>query len=216
MEGLIRILIADDHPLFREGVATTLTNHPRFQIVGQAETVEETLELVDSLLPDVVLLDITIPDENGIAAAKKINSAYPVVIIIMLTASDDEDDLYKALKAGARGYIIKGVNAEELTNAVLSVVDGGTYISKGLASTLLFELAQPQDPDPLTDLSEREKQILQLVSEGLTNREIGERLFLAEKTIKHYMTNVLQKLHVRSRVEAALIFQKNKLNKTQS
>ena len=213
MEDLIRILIADDHPLFREGVATTLNNHPKFKLVGQAETVEETLNLVDTLLPDVVLLDITIPDENGISAAKKINSAYPVVNIIMLTASNDEDDLLNALKAGARGYIIKGVNAKELTNAVLSVVDGGTYISKGLASALLFELTQPKDPDPLTNLSEREEQILQLVSEGLTNREIGERLHLAEKTIKHYMTNVLQKLHVRSRVEAALLIQKKYLNK---
>ncbi|MCK4801508.1 MAG: response regulator transcription factor, partial [Anaerolineales bacterium] len=178
MKDPIRVLITDDHPLFREGVATTLNNLPEFQVVGQAETVEETLKLVASLLPDVVLLDITIPGESGISAAKKINSAYPVVIIIMLTASEDEDDLLNALKAGASGYIIKGVHAKELTNAILSVVDGGTYISKGLASTLLFELTQPKDPDPLTDLSEREEQILQLVSEGLTNREIGERLHL--------------------------------------
>ncbi len=212
MNEPIRILITDDHPLFREGVATTLDNLPEFQIVGQAETVEETLKLVATLLPDVVLLDINLPGDSGISAASKISSAYPVVNIIMLTASEDEDDLLKALKAGASGYIIKGVHAKELVNAILSVVEGGTYISKGLASTLLFELTQPKDPDPITDLSEREEQILQLVAEGLTNREIGESLHLAEKTIKHYMTNVLQKLHVRSRVEAALIIQKKNLN----
>ena len=208
----IRILITDDHPLFREGVATTLNNLPEFEVVGQADTVAETIKLIDTLLPDVILLDIDIHGESGISAAEKINSSYPVVIIIMLTASENEDDLLKALKAGASGYIIKGVHAKELVNAVLSVFEGGTYISKGLASTLLFELTQPKDPDPITDLSDREEQILQLVAEGLTNKEIGESLHLAEKTIKHYMTNVLQKLHVRSRVEAALMIQKKNMN----
>jgi DNA-binding NarL/FixJ family response regulator len=206
-----RIIIADDHPLFREGVAHTLDSEADLEIVGQAETGEEAIRLVTELLPDVLLLDITMPGKEGIATAKTISSKYPIVRIIMLTASEDEDDLLNALKAGARGYVVKGVHANELAGAVRAVVNGETYISPSLASTLLMELSKPQEPDLLSELTDREKEILSLVAEGLTNREIGDQLHLAEKTIKHYMTNVLQKLHVRSRVEAALLMQKQKL-----
>jgi DNA-binding NarL/FixJ family response regulator len=211
MTDPIRIIIADDHPLFREGVAHTLDNEADLEIVGQAETGEEAVQLVTELLPDVVLLDITMPEQEGITTAKMMSSAYPIVKIIMLTASEDEDDLLNALKAGARGYVVKGVHANELAGAVRAVVNGETYISPSLASTLLLELTKPQEPDPLSELTDREKEILTLVAEGLTNREVGAQLHLAEKTIKHYMTNVLQKLHVRSRVEAALLMQKQKL-----
>lgn len=214
MSDSIRILIADDHPLFREGVAQSLASEPGFTVVGQAGSGEEAFALVGDLLPDVLLLDVTMPGDGGIITAGKVATAWPVVRIMMLTVSEDQDTLMAALKAGARGYVLKGVTARELANAVRVVAGGDIYISPALAGGILFELtANKQDDDPLTTLTDRERDILSLVAEGLTNREIGDRLHLAEKTIKHYMTNVLQKLHVRSRVEAALLAQKHGLAK---
>lgn len=214
MSDPIRILIADDHPLFREGVAQSLANEPDFVVVGQAGSGEEAFSLVADHLPDVLLLDVAMPGDGGIVTAGKVAAAWPIVHIMMLTVSEDQDDLMAALKAGARGYVLKGVTARELTNAVRLVAAGDVYISPALAGGILFELtAVKQEENPLTTLTEREKDILSLVAEGLTNREIGEKLHLAEKTIKHYMTNVLQKLHVRSRVEAALLAQKHGLSK---
>jgi two-component system, NarL family, nitrate/nitrite response regulator NarL len=239
MSDPIRILIADDHPLFREGVALSLSREPDLEIVGEASSGEEAFILAGDLLPDVLLLDIVMPGMGGIAAARRIAAAWPVICIMMLTVSEDNDDLLAALKAGARGYVLKGVGARELANAVRTVAHGSVYVSPALASGILFEMARvpaQQDPlnsltereispalasgilfemarvpaqqDPLNSLTERERDILNLVAEGLTNREIGERLHLAEKTVKHYMTNVLHKLQVRSRVEAALLAQK--------
>ncbi len=214
MPDTIRILIADDHPLFREGVAQSLASEPGFTVVGQASSGEEAFSLVSELLPDVLLLDVTMPGDGGIVTAGKVAAAWPVVRIMMLTVSEDQDTLMAALKAGARGYVLKGVTARDLANAVRVVAGGDIYISPALAGGILFELtANKQDDDPLTTLTDRERDILSLVAEGLTNREIGDRLHLAEKTIKHYMTNVLQKLHVRSRVEAALLAQKHGLAK---
>ena len=211
MNDPIRVLIADDHPLFREGVAQSLTNEQDLVVVGQASTGEEAYELAGELLPDVLLLDITMPGAGGLATAAKIASAWPIIHIIMLTVSEDQDNLLQAMKAGARGYILKGVSAKDLTNAVRTVANGGAYISPSLAGNILFEMAHDEEPDGINQLTEREQEILSLVAQGLTNREIGDALHLAEKTIKHYMTNVLQKLQVRSRVEAALLAQKRGL-----
>ncbi|VAW42816.1 Two-component transcriptional response regulator, LuxR family [hydrothermal vent metagenome] len=215
MSDSIRILIADDHPLFREGVAQSLANEPDFVVVGQAGSGEEAFTMVGDLLPDVLLLDVAMPGDGGIVTASKVTAAWPIVRIMMLTVSENQDDLMAALKAGARGYVLKGVTARDLTNGVRLVASGDVYISPALAGSILFELTavKQEEEDPLTTLSERERDILILVSEGLTNREVGERLHLAEKTIKHYMTNVLQKLHVRSRVEAALLAQKHGLSR---
>ncbi len=211
MHDQIRILIADDHPMFREGVVQSLASEKDFAIIGQASNGKNAIEMAKELLPDVLLLDITMPDQDGITITKKISAAFPVIQIIMLTASENEDDLMKALKAGARGYVLKGISAKELVKVVRTIVAGGTYISPDMANMILFELSQPSQPDPLSELSDREKEILKLVAKGYTNREIGAQIHLSEKTIKHYMTNILQKLQVRSRVEAALIVQKREL-----
>ena len=211
MKDPIRVLIADDHPLFREGVVNTLTQESDIEIVGQASSGSEALRLARDLLPDIALLDIAMPNKDGLTTAAEVATACPATHIIMLTVSEHEDDLMGAFKAGARGYVLKGVSGRELARVIRSVSSGDVYVSPALASELLLELSNPLPPDPLNALTEREKQILELVAEGLTNREIGERLHLAEKTIKHYMTNVLQKLHVRSRVQAALLAQRHGL-----
>ena len=213
MHDQIRILIADDHPMFREGVVQSLASEKDFAIIGQASNGKNTIEMAKELLPDVLLLDITMPDEDGITITKKISATFPVIQIIMLTASENEDDLMKALKAGARGYVLKGISAKELVKVVRTIAAGGTYISPDMATIILFELSQPSQPDPLSELSDREKEILKLVAKGYTNREIGTQIHLSEKTIKHYMSNILQKLHVRSRVEAALLVQKRELER---
>lgn len=201
----IRIVIADDHPLFREGVFHSLAAEPDLALVGQAENGEEALRLAMDLVPDVVLLDIGMPGWGGLATVEKLSQACPATKVVMLTVFDDEDRLLAAFKGGARGYVLKGVPARDLANIVRQVAAGDVYVSPALAASLLRELTGKRPQDPLSELSERERKILSLVAEGLTNREIGERVHLAEKTVKHHMTNILGKLRVRSRVEAALL-----------
>lgn len=208
MPDTIRIVLVDDHPLFREGAAITLASAPNFEIVGQGINASDAVRLATDLLPDIVLLDISMPG-GGIEAARQISVACPVVKIVMLTVSEHDDDVLLALRAGARGYILKGVGGEELINIVRSVDGGASYVSPNLAARLLgaVQSGRTDDaaPDPIDGLTSREEQILKLVSLGLSNKEIGRDLELQEKTVKHYMTNILQKLQVRNRVEAALM-----------
>jgi DNA-binding NarL/FixJ family response regulator len=219
-EDRMQVVIVDDHPLFREGVAQTLRAAPDIDVVGQGDTAERALELACDLLPDVVLLDVAIPG-GGLGAAAAIATACPVTKIVMLTVSEDEDDVAAALKAGARAYVLKGVSGAELVRILRAVSSGEGYISPTLAASILSQMtsatpdtsgdsAQPAiHTHSMESLSDREHQILECLVEGQSNKEIGRRLFLSEKTVKHYMTNIMQKLHVRSRVEAALLAQRN-------
>ena len=204
MSEQIRVVVADDHPLFREGVITSLRSMDDINVVGEAENADEAVRVVREELPDLALLDVTMPG-GGIEAARKIAAACPATRIVMLTVSEDEDDLLAAMKAGASGYVLKGVSARELASVVRSVSAGEVYVAPSLAFGLLREMSQERTTDPLAELSSRERQVLELVANGLSNQEIGGKLGLAEKTIKHYMTNILTKLQVRSRVEAALL-----------
>ena len=205
MSDTIRILLADDHPLFRDGVAHSLSVEPDFEIIAQAESGEKAVELANDLHPDIVLLDVSMTGIGGIEAARKIALNIPGVRIMMLTVSENRENLMAALKVGAHGYVLKGVSASELRTITRRVACGEAYVTPALAADMLTEFSQPHPLDSFSELTPREVDILQLLSQGLTNRQIGERMFLAEKTVKHYMTSILQKLHVRSRTEAAVI-----------
>jgi DNA-binding NarL/FixJ family response regulator len=212
MPDRIQVVVVDDHPLLREGVANTLSANPNIEVVGQGETAEDAIRLAGDLLPDILLLDISMKG-GGINAAREISAAYPVVKIVMLTVSEREEDVAASLKAGARGYILKGVTARDLVTAVQSIHAGESYVTPTLAANLL--LGWREGPDgmgipttPFDELTERERQILELLATGCSNKEIARELDLSEKTVKHYMTNILQKLQVRNRVEAALMVQK--------
>lgn len=204
MSDAIDVLVVDDHPLFREGVVHSLGAEPGIAVVAAAASGAEALALTQELMPDVVLLDISMPGWNGLVTAQHIATACPATAIVMLTVSEDPDKLLAALKAGARAYVLKGVSAQELARVVRAAAAGEAYVSPSLASEMLIALTRNRAPDPLQELTAREREILGLIVLGLTNREIGQRLSLSEKTIKHYVTNILQKLQLRSRVEAAL------------
>ena len=203
----IRIVIADDHPLYRDGVALTLGEAADFTVVGQGASADEAVTLAERLSPDLALLDISMPG-GGIAAARRIRAVAPGTKIAMLTVSEAEEDVMEALKAGATGYVLKGVSADELTATLRDVAAGQSYVSPTLAARLLVAMRAPKEAKPedaLNHLTQREENILRLVSQGLSNKEVGRALDLQEKTVKHYMTAILQKLHVRNRVEAAVM-----------
>jgi two-component system nitrate/nitrite response regulator NarL len=209
MTDRLRVLVADDHPLYRDGVARTLAERADFRVVGACGSAADAVALAERHRPDLVLLDISMPG-GGIEAARRIAALGLATKIIMLTVSERDEDVMEALKAGAHGYALKGVGASELVDIVRTVASGGSFVSPTLAARLLQAMQNPDrrdrlTKDPLAALAPREEQILELVATGLSNKEVARALDLQEKTVKHYMTSILQKLHVRNRVEAALL-----------
>lgn len=208
MSEPVRLVIVDDHPLFREGVAATLSADPGLEVVGEGGTADDALHLCQALLPELLLLDLNLPG-GGLTAARAVNAACPVTKIVMLTFSEEEADVLASLKAGARGYILKGVSGRELRRIIQNIHAGEVYITPTLAAGVLMEMSSGRaQHSPLSELTARERQILEGVASGQSNKEIGRALDLTEKTVKHYMTNILQKLQVRNRVEAALLAQR--------
>jgi two-component system, NarL family, nitrate/nitrite response regulator NarL len=213
MTDRIHVVIVDDHPLFRQGVAQTLAGAPDIEILAEGGSADDAIRLASDLLPDVLLLDINIPG-GGLSAAQVVASRSPVTKIVMLTVSEDEDNLLAALRVGARAYVLKGVSGRDLITILRGVVAGEVYITPDLAATLLIEMTgsgRRETPalNPLDELTEREHEVLELVAGGLSNKEIGQQLYLSEKTVKHHMTNILGKLQVRNRVEAAMLTQRS-------
>ena len=204
MTDQIRVVVADDHPLFLDGVVAALQAAEGIQVVAHTGDGRDAVRLAQELLPDLVLLDVNMPG-GGLNAARDIAATSPSTRIVMLTVSEDEDDILEAMKAGASGYVLKGIPARDLVRILRSIAGGEVYVAPSLAFGMLRELSRPRQGRPVDTLSTREREVLELVADGLSNAEIGARLSLAEKTIKHYMTNVLAKLQVNSRVEAALV-----------
>ncbi|GGF73898.1 DNA-binding response regulator [Paracoccus acridae] len=204
-----RVLVADDHPLFREGVARTLAESTLFEVAGTAASGAEAVEQASRLAPDLVLLDLSMP-QGGLWALERIARLEPAPVAVMLTVSEDSEAVFAALEGGARGYLLKGIGGTELVAILQRLMEGESHVAPALAARMLTRMHKPQDapPDPLSTLTAREEEILRLVSAGLSNKEVARRLDLQERTIKHHMTQILQKLHLRNRTEAAILAQR--------
>ena len=204
----IRVLLVDDHALFRKGLASLIEPLEDMEVVGEAGDGREALERARELMPDLILMDIQMPGWDGLKATQLIKEEMPYVKIVMLTVSDDDKDLFEAIKQGAQGYLLKNLSPEELFELLRGVYRGEAPISHLTAARILDEfarLAQKETWVPIAgnNITPREKEVLQLVAQGATNKEIASQLFIAENTVKNHLRNILAKLHVQNRVQAA-------------
>jgi two-component system NarL family response regulator len=203
----VRVLIADDHALFRRGL----------NMVLESEDGEDAIAKAEEFAPDVVLMDVRMPRVSGIEATRQIRDVIPTAKILMLTVSDEEEDLYEAIKAGANGYLLKEISIEEVADAIRAVVQGQSLISPSMASKLLNEFntlvkrAEEKQQFPAPRLTDRELEVLKLVAQGMSNREIAEQLYISENTVKNHVRNILEKLHLHSRMEAVVYAVREKL-----
>lgn len=203
---LIRLFVLDDHELVRRGIADLVAGEADMTVVGEAGTAAQALARIPTVRPRVALLDTRLPDRSGIDVCRDIRSAYPEIQCVILTSYDDDEALFAAVMAGAAGYILKEVRAMQLLDYIRQVAAGRSLLDPKLTEQLLTRLRQDDTPDQrLERLSAREKEVLALIGQGLTNRQIGERLFLAEKTVKNYVTKVLAKLGMQRRTQAAVL-----------
>jgi DNA-binding NarL/FixJ family response regulator len=200
----VRVLVVDDHPLYREGLVTALTADPACEVVGEADDGAAAVVAAAELTPDVVLMDLHMPGVSGVDATRQITAAQPEVAVLVLTMLDGDDAVFAAMRAGARGYLLKGAGRAEITSAIASVARGEVVFSSGIASRVLaFFSGRPSaGPQPFPDLTDREREILDLVARGLTNPAIARRLVLSEKTVRNHVSNVFAKLQVTGRAEA--------------
>lgn len=204
VENQIRIFLLDDHEVVRRGVRDLLESEPDMVVVGEAGTAAEARARVPAVRPDVAVLDVRLPDGNGVEVCRDLRSAMPSLPCLMLTSFSDDDALFDAIMAGAAGYVLKQIRGTDLIGAVRTVAAGGSLLDAKAAASLMARMREPK-ADPLAGLTDQERRILELIGEGLTNREIGERLFLAEKTVKNYVSNLLSKLGLHRRTQVAVL-----------
>jgi DNA-binding NarL/FixJ family response regulator len=217
----IRVVVADDHALFRRGLEMVLESEADIEVVAEANNGAEAIAMATEYVPDLVLMDVRMPASGGvnggIEATQAIKDAVPNTKILMLTISDEEEDLYDAIKAGASGYLLKEISIEEVADAIRSVHAGQSLISPSMASKLLTEFATMAKKDeekqqmPAPRLTDREMEVLTLVAQGLNNRDIAKELFISENTVKNHVRNILEKLHLHSRMEAVVYAVREKL-----
>lgn len=203
----IRILIADDHTLFRDGLCALLNSIPDTEVVGEAATGEEAVAQADALQPDVILMDIQMPGMNGIEATRRVLRASPHVGVIVVTMFEDDDSVFAAMRAGARGYILKGADQDEMLRAIRAVARGEALFGASIAQRLMNFFAAPRPAAPaqlFPELTDREREVLDLIAQGCNNTEIAQRLVLSPKTVRNHVSNVFSKLQVADRAEAII------------
>ncbi|ALV39013.1 response regulator transcription factor [Streptomyces sp. CdTB01] len=208
-EEPIRVFLLDDHEVVRRGVHDLLNDEPDISVVGEAATAEQALVRVPALRPHVAVLDVRLPDGDGVSVCRELRSRMPELSCLMLTSFDDEEALLDSIMAGASGYVLKQIQGSDLVSAVRTVASGQSLLDPSATTRLMARLRhdqrQEEEPDALPGLTDREREILALIGEGLTNRQIGQRLFLAEKTVKNHISRLLAKLGVERRIQAAVI-----------
>jgi DNA-binding NarL/FixJ family response regulator len=201
----IPVFLLDDHEVVRRGLRDLLEVEGEFEVVGEAATAAEALARVPAVKPRVAVLDVRLPDGNGVTVCRELRSRMPELACLMLTSFSDDEALFDAILAGASGYLLKQVGGTDLVGAVRTVAAGGSLLDPKLTASVMDRLRTGTPKDPLSVLTGQERRILELIGDGLTNRQIGERLFLAEKTVKNYVSSLLAKLGIERRVQAAVL-----------
>src|SRR5687768_17087200 len=204
MADPIRVFLLDDHELVRRGVRDLLEGEDDLVVVGEAGTAEEAVGRIPATTPNVAVLDVQLPDGDGVEVCREIRSKHPEIACVMLTSFSDDEAVYAAIMAGAAGFILKQVRGNDLVDGIRRVARGESLLDPQVTTRVLERLRTQTEADELADLTDQERNILMLIADGLTNREIGERLFLAEKTVKNYVSNLLSKLGMHRRTEAAV------------
>jgi DNA-binding NarL/FixJ family response regulator len=200
----IKVFLLDDHEIVRRGVRDMLEAEPDITVIGEAGTAESALARIPALMPDVAVLDVRLPDGDGVSVCREIRSRHPEVSCLMLTSFGDDEALFDAIMAGAAGYVLKQIRGTDLVGAVRTVASGESMLDPAAASKVMARMREhATKSDPLASLTAQERKILELIGEGLTNRQIGERMYLAEKTVKNYVSALFAKLGMERRTQAA-------------